>query len=66
MLVQQQSLHSLDLTDLDLDQEEDDQLAKKKKEDDEAKRVQQEEDTVEQKTFLVNEVDQFLDLLEIF
>ena len=69
MLVQEQSLHSLDLTDLDLDKEE------TKKEDEKMKKIEEkreEEDEEEermtdvQRTVIVSEFDEYLDLLEIF
>ena len=73
MLVQQQSVHSLDLTELDLDNEdaeEEEEEKKKKKEEEEKKKRSEEEEEEEviggDRTLQVNEFDQYLDLLEIF
>jgi hypothetical protein len=65
MLVQQQSVHSLDLTDLDLEKEEEEERKRKEKEEEEEKKEKEKEDQ-ELPTVVINEFDEYLDLLEIF
>ena len=67
MLVQQQSVHSLDLTDLDLDKDEpDDKLKTTEKPKDEETKIQEEEKVDGDGNLFVSEFDEYLDLLEIF
>jgi hypothetical protein len=67
MLVQQQSVHSLDLTDLDLDKDEpDDKPKTTEKPKDEETKIQEEEKVDGDGNLFVSEFDEYLDLLEIF
>jgi hypothetical protein len=67
MLVQQQSVHSLDLTDLDLDKDEPDNKPKTtEKPKDEETKIQEEDRADGEGNLFVSEFDEYLDLLEIF
>jgi hypothetical protein len=72
MLVQEQSVHSLDLTDLDLEKENEEEERKKKKEKEEEEEEEEKEiEKIDKEnqpipTIVISEFDEYLDLLEIF